>query len=412
MKISNGRKVETELETGNCFVNSVGMIMIEINPGTFMMGNKDGGDWDERPLHKVTLTQPFYIGQIPVTIEQFQQFRSECSPTDEHEPYMAGISWYEAVEFCEWLSEQEGKPYRLPTESEWEYVCKAGEDKTNHQGAKNMLNGVREWCHDWYGEYLLDEQEDPVGPGQGMSRVVRGGVLDRDHGRCNRADFARPTYRSGIAPGFGHYSDDNSTSFGFHTIGFRVVQAPMSETKPYDVNPPFAQQGIRQHNKHLKQGTSLDQPYFRKRYLLPAPPETTHHATRETIDLAGLHPALRYHNHSPALTVCPNGDLLYVVYTSYTEREPGVSLVSTRLRYGAEQWDMPELQFDFPGSSCHAPLLWNDDGALHCFWGNPGLENSFPFQWISSEDNGATWGEVKFPRIGDHITPGKKQPIV
>ncbi|MHC4620164.1 MAG: formylglycine-generating enzyme family protein, partial [Planctomycetota bacterium] len=111
--------------------------------------------------------------------------------TAEHLPYAAGVSWYEAVAFCEWLSKKEGRPYRLPTEAEWEYACRAGSTslyssgdrppragRANAWGLKNMHTSVREWCLDWHGEYPAAEQVDPVGPEYGMARVVRGGLLD------------------------------------------------------------------------------------------------------------------------------------------------------------------------------------------------------------------------------------------
>jgi len=418
MTISKEKEV-TQKE--NFYINTVDMKMIKIDPGTFIMGNDDEGSWDESPARKVNITQPFYISETQVTVEQFRQFCSECKPTEEHKPYMAGISWYDAVEFCDWLSKREGKPYRLPTEAEWEYVCKTrssnsenSDDNENNQlGLKNMLSGVREWCYDWYGEYLHYEQNDPVGPNHGIAKVIRGGVLDRDSGKCVRSEFATPSNRAGIAPGFGHYPEDDNNQLGYHNIGFRVVQGKMPETKPYDIQLPFPQHGVKQNNAHIKQSPDTERPYFRKRYLLPAPPETKGYADRETIDAAGLHPAFRPHNHSPSLVVCPNGDLLYIVYTSYHEYEAGVSLIASRLRFGAEQWDMPDLQFDFPGANCHAPLLWCDNDTLYFFWGNPRLDNSFPFQWTTSDDNGASWSEVKFPYVKNKVgkISTKRQPI-
>jgi len=85
--------------------------------------SKDAPSWDETPRHKVTITRAFRISQEEVSINQFRQFRPDYQPTAQFSPYATGVSWNEAVEFCKWLSQKEGKVYRLPTEAEWEYAC-------------------------------------------------------------------------------------------------------------------------------------------------------------------------------------------------------------------------------------------------------------------------------------------------
>ncbi len=182
----------------NILINSIGIVMLIIEPGEFQMGSvTPPANWDETPVHRVKITQPFYISQTEVTIEQFRQFRADFSGSQEYSPYAAGVSWYDAVAFCEWLSKKEDKLYRLPTETEWEYAC-----RTNDK-LQNMLSGVREWCLDWYGEYLSDDQVDPAGPEHGIARVIRGGVLDQESSTAKNENYARPTNRGGIAPGFG-----------------------------------------------------------------------------------------------------------------------------------------------------------------------------------------------------------------
>ena len=166
--------------------------MLPIEKGAFSMGSdalEEG--WDERPVHKVTIGKPFYISETEVTVEQFVQFRAEFIGNESFKPYAAGMSWYNAQAFCEWLSKKEGKTYRLPTEAEWEYACRAGtstpfssgdqppkHEQANPWGLINMHTGPSEWCLDWHGEYPLADQTDPVGPVHGMARVVRGGGLD------------------------------------------------------------------------------------------------------------------------------------------------------------------------------------------------------------------------------------------
>ena len=115
------------------FVNSMGMRFAKIGPGTFSMGQEQGGHWDERPGHPVTISQAFFMGVTEVTNAQYERFdpghradrgRAGLSKGDD-EPVVF-VTWYEAVAFCRWLSQKEGKSYRLPTEAEWEYACRAG----------------------------------------------------------------------------------------------------------------------------------------------------------------------------------------------------------------------------------------------------------------------------------------------
>ena len=135
---------------GQTYTNSIGMQFVRIEPGTFHMGSKDAGlsdaltagkaylsdgDWDEQPGHQVTLTTPFYIGIFQVTNAQYEEFqpahkelRGKLGFSQDDTEAVVFIDWHEATRFCEWLSEKEGLPYRLPTEAEWEYVCRAGDN--------------------------------------------------------------------------------------------------------------------------------------------------------------------------------------------------------------------------------------------------------------------------------------------
>lgn len=385
------------------FTNSIGLVMVPIDPGSFTMGsNAPLAKWDEGPVHKVTLTRPLYLSETKITLEQFRVLRPGFPGGEGAGQDATGVSWYDAVRFCEWLTAREGKPYRLPTEAEWEYVAQGG-----HPGLRSLLEDAREWCLDWYGDYPTGEQVDPVGPRSGIARVIRGGGLDAENPKSAKENYLRPTNRAGMAPGFG-VDVESPNLFGRHCIGFRVVQAAMPRTEPIPVHAPFVQECIKQSAHGVLQGPDPSRPYFRKRCLLPIPPDNS---SREEIDAAGLHPSFRGHNHSPALEVCPNGDLLLVIYTSYREYEPEVSLIASRLRLGADRWDAPTRFFDFPNVNDHAPLLWNDRGTLHLFWGNPRLIGAYPFQWTSSSDSGSTWDEVRFPHFPEQVGPHSRQPI-
>ncbi len=390
------------------FTNSIGIVFVQVSPGTFCMGNSDPSVdrdkcFDELPAHEVTLTQPFWISVTEVTLEQFRLFRPEFEGNTNLVPAAAGMSWHDAVAFCDWLSQREGLCYRLPTEAEWEYAGR----QAAKLGLEGMLTDPLEWCYDWHGPYTHEPKTNPVGRATGFARVVRGGRLDDTTKRSTPADYRHITHRSSIAPRFG-FPSHATDAFGKHHIGFRVVQAPFYSTKPLPAELNFVTQCVRQETSRVRVGPASDKPYFRKRYLLPIPPDNS---SRAAIDAAGFPTLFRGHNHSPALTVCPNGDVLLAIYTSYTEYESEVSLISSRLRFGADEWDFPSLLIDFAGANDHAPLLFTDGGTVRLFWGCPELTSAFPFQWTESQDNGATWSEVRFPRFTGPVGPHDRQPI-
>lgn len=85
------------------YTNSVGIKMIRIEAGVFLMGqegNEDDCDWDEQPAHKVIVSKPFYISETEVTLEQYRQFHPDATVNEKYSPYVAGISWYDAGIFA------------------------------------------------------------------------------------------------------------------------------------------------------------------------------------------------------------------------------------------------------------------------------------------------------------------------
>ena len=216
-------------------VNSIGMTLIEIPAGSSQMGvdstpipdsllkgpngviydrPSNQGDYDEAPVHKVTISQPFRIAATEVTIQQYRQFRPRYRENPYHAPYAAGVSWNDAAAFCEWLTRKEGKPYRLPTEAEWEYSCRAGTrtlfssgalppaaEAANAWGVKNMHTGVAEWVLDWHGMYPRGPETDPVGPAHGIARVIRSGGLD--YKPAPKTDGGKPAGRNALLRALG-----------------------------------------------------------------------------------------------------------------------------------------------------------------------------------------------------------------
>jgi formylglycine-generating enzyme len=259
--------------------NSIGMVLVSIPAGEYFMGGEGSAEElvrsfpayrrvaeffkDEYPRHRVRITKPFQLGKYEVTVGQFRRFTAETGykteaerdeqggwgydsvqgkcrgrdpkfnwqnpgfpQTDDHP--VLNVTWNDATEFCKWLSTKEGKTYRLPSEAEWEYACRAGTNTRynngdnpaalarvanigddrgrttfphvqeldipkdgpvkftvpvgkfppNRFGLCDMHGNVWEWCSDWYAAdfYARSPVDDPAGPESGSKRVRRGGA--------------------------------------------------------------------------------------------------------------------------------------------------------------------------------------------------------------------------------------------
>jgi formylglycine-generating enzyme len=296
--------------------NSIGMKLTLVPAGEFKMGSGESleataaffkkyfsmdyltADFfkNEYPQHRVRITKPFYLGTYHVTRSQFRRFVKDSGykteaetesgrgaagwdaekktiadtdfnnvyswrnagfpQTDEHP--VLNVSWNDAVAFCKWLSKKEGKTYRLPTEAEWEYACRAGtttryysgddpeklakvanvsdatakakfpdwertikssdgyvftspvgQFKPNDFGLYDMHGNASQWCADWYGEdyYGKSPADDPKGPDTGSSRIFRGGSW-----------YFRPYIADSSS------RDSNSSDIRNCFTGFRVVR--------------------------------------------------------------------------------------------------------------------------------------------------------------------------------------------
>ncbi len=451
------------------YVNSVGIKLLPIEPGSFMMGNDKElpghlgapnvdlrfGDYDETPVHKVTITKAFHISETEVTIEQYRKFKSDYpgfSDKLDNDPYVSGVSWYDTVRFCRWLSKKEGLSYRLPTEAEWEYVCRAGNEgpfssgqnlpekgTANAWGVRNMHSWPVEWCYDWHGLYPDKDRIDPVGPDSGLTKVVRGGGPDYPESPRHTVSGQMPFYlrsanRASIAPAFSppprEYQLKQAAAAdpslgegevykrrsmgkwkvaGWHNIGFRVVLGAMPETKPYRARKPFFHECVKQKAVGIKNGPDMGKPYYRSRRILPELP------AKQMIDVGwkiGLEPGTGTNHHTGALLALDNGDLLACYYNGFVESHPDLSICVIRLRAGSRQWDRVSVWPDFLDSNDASPFIFNDDGVIRLGWGSPQLGGGYPFHWTISKDNGQSWAEIKFPVFDGH--PGgyrRKQPI-
>jgi formylglycine-generating enzyme required for sulfatase activity len=229
------------------------MQLTRIPAGTFWMGSPadEPARQPDEFRHEVTITRPFYLGVYCVTVGQYARFVRETfyrgdndgawqSPgyfqTDDYP--VGNVSWNDAVAFCDWLTKKERRRYRLPTEAEWEYACRAGSTtryffgddvsqlplyafmvskqhqpmaqvRPNPWGLYHMYGNQWQWTADWYAAdyYQHSPKHDPQGPARGTFRVMRGSSMHMD------ADASRSAFRHGT---------HEPTWFKPHA-GFRVV---------------------------------------------------------------------------------------------------------------------------------------------------------------------------------------------
>lgn len=268
--------------------NSIGMKLTLIPPGEFVMGSAQAERTDDAPQHRVQLTRPFFLGMHEATVCQFRTFVETTghktdverlggnlfltgrlgnkeqswrdpgfSQSDDHPVVL--VSWSDAEAFCQWLSRKEGRVYRLPTEAEWEFSCRAGtttrwtsgDDRrelrraanladqalkraypdyqtgtadwddgyavtapvgtsvANALGVHDMHGNAWEWCRDWYDSkyYGASPFENPLGPSTGSTKAVRGGGWNCMPKMCS----------SSLRIG------QREVTFSSDTCGFRVV---------------------------------------------------------------------------------------------------------------------------------------------------------------------------------------------
>jgi len=426
--------VAEELPPGKEYINSMGLRLVRIEAGDFTMGKSKApvrfeilphtggrgdrmdsllhGKFDEKPAHRVEISRPFLMGIYEVTNFQYELFdpshkalRGKERLSKEDDEAAIWVNWYEAQAFCDWLSEKEGRPYRLPTEAEWEYACRAGTHSTyftgetlpkedygspgatkcpepaplhvgqrppNAWGLFDMHGNVEEWCSDWYGPYVAGTQVDPIGYASGQFRVSRGGSIG------TQVYALRSANRQGALPETRNWIQ-----------GFRVVlgEAPQSKALPEPPPPRHQQDVIQRSAAEATDGAPpSDEPYFhRPRVFVNIP-----------YDANG--PLFSAHNHDPAVVECPNGDVLAMWYTCASERNRELGQAASRLRKGEEEWELASPFFDVPDRNDHAPSLWFDGkNTIYHFTGVSfaAEHGCMALAMRTSDDSGATWSRAR-----------------
>ncbi len=426
--------VAASMPTEQSFTNSFGMKFVRIEPGEFMMGGlrkelpgglapegfMRGGDPDEQPAHKVRISKPFYMGTYEVTNTQYEQFdpshrlvRGKLGFSIDNDEAVVFVSSEDAKAFCQWLSKKEGLPYRLPTEAEWEYACRAGTTTAFHTGDSlpsefhknvgiswypcpnnsrgraevvplyvgktppnawglyDMHGNVEEWCEDWYGPYEPQAQVDPVGRSDGDFKVTRGGS------HSTQLYYLRSANRLGTVP------QDRSW-----LIGLRLVLGEMPDTKALKVAAPFRhQQNVNQTiPDDIKKGPDPDKPYFKSpvRFV--------------NIPAGSIGPIFSSHNHVPKIVACANGDMLVTWYTCVNEIGRELATVASRLRYGCEQWEQADIFWNDPDRNNHACSMFRDDDGTIFHFNGYSTAATFGSQAMimrKSNDHGRTWTKAR-----------------
>ncbi len=174
--------------------------MVELPAGAFMMGenaeDKFAND-TERPLHQVIFAAPFALGKFPVTVQEYRRFRPGHSPEEPADWPVVRVSWQDATDYCHWLTEKRRQRFRLPTEAEWEFACRAGTRTPFAVGGEIALT---------HANYLYDEAGRRIGCGKrtavGSYPPNAFGLHDLHGNVCEWvADSWHPDYRG--APGDG-----------------------------------------------------------------------------------------------------------------------------------------------------------------------------------------------------------------
>jgi sulfatase modifying factor 1 len=433
--------------------NSIGLTLAPIPAGTFQMGQAErqksyknpwspekdtGADWDEAPVREVKITHAFSMGVTEVTNAQYEQFdpkHRRASKTDSaDDDAVVNVSWDEANAFCRWLSGKESKTYRLPTEAEWEYACRAGTTTLFNTG-NTLPDGYQQMERGQLEAYIMffpdsntavtnkiDVAASGAAPATAGAlpsyyREVKKASLKTGQGPANAwglfgmhgnaqewcLDWYAPYDATQTTDPAGPISGDfrvvrggahsqlarllrsaNRTSMEpwvhHPRIGFRVVQAdPIAPptvkalpVPPEDLTPLPAP---------LNAAVDMREPFFAGPacYVNRAP--------------GSEGPLFSAHNHDAAITVFPSGDVFILDYTCDTEFGHELAVAATRLPAGASAFTPPVLFWQCADANNHAPGLFVDrQGTIFHFNGSRAMPGSIV---RTSTDNGMTWTQSR-----------------
>ncbi len=466
------------------FSNSLGLQFVPVKPGSFIMGADLSPDYitsprgiflqDELPARQVTITYPFDMSQYEITNAQYELYDPKHArlrgmahglSTDDNEAVVY-VNWYDATGFCQWLSSKDTQhDYRLPTEAEWEYACRAstttpyndgvagniyqmnplgplaeewhiitewfttrgnrpankiawtvpedvnltvGQEGPNQWGLYDMHANVQEWTGDWYGPYRVFDNMNPLGYQDGSSKAVRGG--------CHNVHIQ--TLRSA------NRSSSNRTDKHF-LIGFRVVRVPKGDALP----KPRLKHPVKPWARDVSQGiykwpSDSTQPSFRLVSLYDVKNKYG------SAQMAGqLKIPIYNHNHSPAITWSANGDVILAWFTGESEKDQALTILALRGRRqpsGELLWDTHVSEFYKEADrNMHGTQLWNnavrrangfkEPFTLYLVNGicTDGRWSKLATAFRTSTDQGVTWSEpvmMKPDTDAFHLGGDRNQP--
>ena len=373
--------------------------MVEIPAGSFTMGTDRPPmeDWDEAPARNVWV-QAFRMSATEITNAQYEAFDPShrrlrgykgFSQADDEAVIM--VSWEEATAYCQWLSQRTGQLFRLPTEAEWEYACRAGTESAYHTGEifpesqwkvqKNtrykepvplqvarfqpnawglydMHGNVEEWC--------LDAVSSSPGSTADL-RAVRGG----SHNTPVR--YLRSANRSASVP------QDRSV-----LLGFRVVEGPIPSIPPIPGanRPQNAPEITKNTSPGAKWAPNAPDALFEEPLPYVLPP------------VDGVTPFYA-HNHQPAITWTPDGDLLAIWFS--TDAEAGREMVVLQSRFHEGRWSPASLFYKVPDRNMTGSALLTMNGRILHFQGigDAGEWKDLALGMRESTDGGYSWSSTR-----------------